>query len=114
MEVLYWKYVKEQFEIFQKLWRCKINERWLFGVKQDLWFIEEDCLEEFFEDFGVVDDFLEFEEYVEEFVGVMFEEVVDFDVEVMLEFLRYEELVWRNVEFFIVIFQKFIQEIELS
>lgn len=61
-------------------------------------------MEEFFEDFGVVDDFLEFEEYVEEFVGVMFEEVVDFDVEVMLEFLRYEELVWRNVEFFIVIF----------
>lgn len=83
MEVLYWIYVKEQLEIFWKLQRREVVEQWL-------WFVEEDYLEDFLEDLGVVDDFLEFEEYME-FEGVDFREVVDFDV--VLMFLSYEELV---------------------
>lgn len=62
----------------------------MLRVEEGLWFVEEDYLEDFLEDLGVVDDFLEFEEYVE-FEGVDFREVVDFDI--VLVFLSYEELV---------------------
>ncbi|XP_034371924.1 condensin-2 complex subunit H2 isoform X2 [Arvicanthis niloticus] len=114
MEVLYWKHVQEQLETLQKLRRRKMTDRWLPRAKQDLWPTEEDRLEESLEDLGVADDFLEPEEYVEEAEEVMPGEAADLDAEAMPESLRYEELVRRNVEFFIATSQKFIQETELS
>lgn len=109
MEELYWKHKKERLKTLQMLQRCKITERW-----QDLWPTEEDSAGESLGDLGVADDVLEPKEYVEEPEGEMPRETADLHADAMPKFLRYEELVRRNVELFTAVCKKFIQETELS
>ncbi|KAM5289185.1 condensin-2 complex subunit H2 isoform 2-T2 [Ctenodactylus gundi] len=111
MEALYWKHVSEQLEALRKLRRREVAEQWVPRAEEGMWPAEEDRLEDSLDDLAAAGHFLEPEEDVEH-EGAKHGEASD--LEAMPESLRYEELVRRNVEFFIATSQKFVQETELS